>query len=333
VRPHAYMYGKKLDERDFDKQSTQLLNTKKMREPPPAHEFSYRWYRGPLHETCAYEACPRRTSFAPHDWSRHALGGADSALQCVSTQSSLYHSTFCNASCFVNAWKTQFTIPRESREHSNSTGQNSNGMPGSSAGARAMTPLHSRSASFNSNDGDFDDIGSNRSTGSKSPTNMMYTPDNMPSESYGNSGPLRGFFNGASNGNAASYFSDSTEFVEVSREQVYLPGPEDVGRKLKLEAAAYSTETGELLMSRVVKTDVVLSRAPEPQKRNLVTAKGVAGAGNGPRFRVATYNVLAEIYATQQQYPYCDFWALNWDYRFQNILREVLDAVRTCTFE
>jgi CCR4-NOT transcription complex subunit 6 len=112
--------------------------------------------------------------------------------------------------------------------------------------------------------------------------------------------------------------------MEISRDLVYVPGPDDVGRKLKLEASAYSVETGELLMSRVVKTDVVLSRAPDPPKRNLVTAKGVAGVG--PRFRVASYNVLAEIYATQLQYPYCDFWALSWDYRFHNILREILDA-------
>ena len=92
------------------------------------------------------------------------------------------------------------------------------------------------------------------------------------------------------------------------------PAPEDIGRKLKLEAAAYSTETGELLMHRVVKTDLVLGRAPDPAKRNLVTSKS-GGGGGGARFRIITYNVLAEIYATQQQYPYCDFWALSWDYR------------------
>lgn len=30
------------------------------------------------------------------------------------------------------------------------------------------------------------------------------------------------------------------------------------------------------------------------------------------RFRLCSYNLLAEIYATQQAYPYCDFWALSW---------------------
>jgi len=116
------------------------------------------------------------------------------------------------------------------------------------------------------------------------------------------------------------------EWIEISRDQIYIAGPEDVGRKLKLEAAAYSSETGELLMHRVVKTDLVLSRAPDPPKRTFVTTKAPGGASVGARFRIATYNVLAEIYATQQQYPYCDIWALSWDYRFQNIMREVIDA-------
>lgn len=78
-------------------------------------------------------------------------------------------------------------------------------------------------------------------------------------------------------------------------------------------------------MSRGVKTDVVLARMPELLKRILVTKSSGSG-GAGPRFRVATYSVLAELYATQQQYPYCDFWAVSWEYRFQNIMRETLDA-------
>eukprot|EP00479_Gromia_sphaerica_P010633 TRINITY_DN494_c0_g1_i1.p1 TRINITY_DN494_c0_g1~~TRINITY_DN494_c0_g1_i1.p1 ORF type:complete len:217 (+),score=29.41 TRINITY_DN494_c0_g1_i1:498-1148(+) len=36
------------------------------------------------------------------------------------------------------------------------------------------------------------------------------------------------------------------------------------------------------------------------------------------------YNVLAEIYATQQLYPYCPLRALSWSYRRNNILREIL---------
>ena len=320
MQPHAYMYGKKLDEREFDKGMPP--HSKKMKEPPPQHEFSYRWFRGPLHEACAYEGCPRRTSFCPHDWSKHALGGTDCTLQCVSTQSSLYKCTFCNSTCFVNAWKTQYTVTRD------------HGHEGGGMNSRSNTPSRSRSASFGSEIDLYDDAGSVNSNRSKSPT---YFPSSVETPSRGNPATPRGGYlagYGSSNHNhitASTPFGGYTaaeaaqdEYTEISRDHVYIPGPDDVGRKFKIEAAAYSLETGELLMSRVVKTDVVLARAPDPVKRNYITAKTQAGVG--PRFRVATYNVLAEIYATQQQYPYCDFWALSWDYRFYNILREIVDA-------
>ena len=41
-------------------------------------------------------------------------------------------------------------------------------------------------------------------------------------------------------------------------------------------------------------------------------------------FTILTYNVLAEIYATPDAYPYCASWALPWNYRRRNILRELL---------
>lgn len=130
---------------------------------------------------------------------------------------------------------------------------------------------------------------------------------------------------GASQFGDGSGHNGDAEWVEISNSQMYCPTAEDIGRKLKLEVGAYSIETGELLMHRVVKTDLVLTRAPDPAKRNLVTAK-TSGPRGGERFRIVTYNILAEIYATQQQYPYCDLWALSWEFRFQNILREILDA-------
>lgn len=298
MRPHAYMYGKKLDDRDLEKPLPP--HSKKCREPPPSHEFSYRWFRGPPHEPCAFEGCPRRTSFSPHDWSMHALGGSATSLQCVSTQSSLNKCTFCNSKCFVEAWKTQYTIPKEGLASGRST------------------PLHMRGNSFASNvDDEVQSVDSDSfggMLGSKGSSNSNPAEDTA-STSSAPSTP-RGYvggFNGYSHEGDGD-LPQSEEWVEISREQVYVPGPDDVGRKLKLEAAAYSTETGELLMHRVVKTDLVLCRAPNPPKRNLVTSKTGTGGG-GARFRIISYNVLAEIYATQQQYPYCDFWALSWDYR------------------
>jgi CCR4-NOT transcription complex subunit 6 len=318
MRPHCYMYGKKLDEREADKPLPP--HSKKMREPPPNHEFSYRWFRGPLVEPCAYEGCTRRTSFSPHDWSQHALGGSGCSLQCVSTQSSLFRCTFCNSKCFVEAWKTQYTVAKDVRSRG--------------------TPLRKRSNSMDSLEDDLRSVGSERSSdrltnGAKSPANFSEGGSTGSNCSMGETGTPRGYlgsYNNAANNNYYGAIPNGSnnlqdeEWLEVSRDQLYIPGLDDIGRKLKLEAAAYSTETGELLMHRVVKTELVLARAPDPLKRSLVTSKTGAGAAGGARFRIVSYNVLAEIYATQQQYPYCDLWALSWEYRFHNIMRELADA-------
>ncbi|KAL9182007.1 hypothetical protein ACHAXT_012350 [Thalassiosira profunda] len=303
VRPHAYMYGKKLDS---DRDSGHSSHNKVCKEPPPNHEFSYRWFRGPLVEPCAYDGCPRRTSFSPHEWSRHALGGSGCSLQCVSTQSSLYKATFCNSSCFVKAWKTQYTVTSDVPQ-----------------AGRTSTPQRRRTTSYE--DDDARSVDSARSGMSSS-----YNPPGTPREvSVGGSSTNTPRTSDLSGGYGSHEYngqqSGGEEWVEISHAQTYIPNADDIGRKLKVEAAAYSVDTQELLMHRVVKTDLVLSRTPDPEKRNLVTTKS-ASAGGGARFRIVTYNILAEIYATQQQYPYADLWSLSWDFRFQNIIREIVDV-------
>ena len=299
MRPHAYMYGKKLDDRD----SSVSSHAKRSNQPPPQHEFSYRWIRGPKVEPCAYEGCPRRTSFSPHDWSMFALGGTGCGLQCVSNRSSLYKSTFCNSNCFVQAWKTQYTTQVDA--------------PHTQGGG--FTP-HKRSSSGISDTGSNEDDARSVGSGGSGSTagNHSGGPPETPRGAIGGQYQTNQSFN-----DMGDY---GEEWVEISNDQIYIPGPDDIGRKLKLEAIAYSSETGEMLMHRVVKTDIVHSRPPDPIKRNLVTSKSAAGGGNGARFRLITYNCLAEIYATQQQYPYCDLWALSWDFRFQNLLREIMDV-------
>jgi len=334
LRPHAYMYSKKHDERDSTNEILNASNernkvlpahSKKSRDPLPPHEFSFRWYRGPKKEPCAYEGCPRRTSFSPHDWSKHALGGGCS-LQCISTQSSLYKATFCNANCLIQAWKTQYTVSKDSnRGRIQSSSAVSVGSVDDDARSVCSTGSYASS--------NYEYVAGNNSNGKKK-KKFPDEPNNTPIE-FKFASPTTPRHNSsykdlANTPNFESEYNPilhgGEEWVEISRETLYVPGPDDVGRKIKLECAAYDLDSGELLMHRVVKTDLVLQRAPDPAKRNLVTVKGAGSGGGGARFRMVTYNVLAEIYATQQQYPYCDFWALSWDYRFQNILREVLDA-------
>jgi len=329
------MYGKKIDDRygDIDTHKAKVANAhnKVCKEPPPQHEFSYRWFRGPEVEFCAYDDCPRRKSFSPHDWSMHALGGSGCSLQCVSTQSSLFKSTFCNSTCFCKAWKTQYTVRNSGSGAGAGNGAKAD-VPQSSKfngyGTPASTPLQKRRSSSDdvNDEASVNSMGANSSNSNQSNPNTFTNPY---SSTIGGTGTPNKTYSRSSSYNdyGAAQFEESNveEWVEISRDQIYCPTEADIGRKLKLEAGAYSNETGELLMHRVIKTDLVLSRAPDPAKRNLITAK-TSGPRGGERFRVVTYNVLAEIYATQQQYPYCDFWALSWDYRFQNIFREIIDA-------
>jgi len=339
LRPHAYMYSKKHDERDSTNEILNASNernkvlpahSKKSRDPLPPHEFSFRWFRGPKKEPCAFEGCPRRTSFSPHDWSKHALGGGCS-LQCISTQSSLYKATFCNANCLIQAWKTQYTVSKDSNRNKNQPIGTIGG--GSSVGsvdddARSVCSTGSYASS------NYEYVVGSNSNGKKKKKYPDDPASNTSVEVNYNSTPItpRASSSYKELYNTPGFESEygnplhSEEWIEISHDTLYVPGPDDVGRKIKLECAAYDLDTGELLMHRVVKTDLVLQRAPDPAKRNLVTVKGAGSGGGGARFRMVTYNVLAEIYATQQQYPYCDFWALSWDYRFQNILRELLDA-------
>jgi CCR4-NOT transcription complex subunit 6 len=240
------------------------------------------------------------------------LGGSGCSLQCVSAQSSLYKATFCNSDCFVKAWKTQYTI------HQSIMDGNNTNIPQ----ARSSTPLRKRTGSYCDDDRSVGSSNSVRSGMSSSNHDGNYIPA-TPGEISVNGGVGVGVGVGSgfnnnniitmSNNNPYNTQSSEDEWIEISRDQLYIPHTEDIGRKLKVEAAAYSLESGELLMHRVVKTDLVLSRTPEPEKRNLVTAK--PAGGGGARFRIVTYNILAEIYATQQQYPYADLWALSWDFR------------------
>lgn len=42
-------------------------------------------------------------------------------------------------------------------------------------------------------------------------------------------------------------------------------------------------------------------------------------------FTVMSYNILCDKYATRNVYGYCPSWALSWDYRKRNLLKEMLD--------
>lgn len=63
---------------------------------------------------------------------------------------------------------------------------------------------------------------------------------------------------------------------------------------------------------------------PVPPQRDFILHPNVSNVHQYPnRFTVLSYNMLAEIYATRQMYPYCPLWALRWKYRKHLILRQL----------
>jgi CCR4-NOT transcription complex subunit 6 len=368
------MYSKKIDERTSSSEDNGKLppHSRRSNRPPPPHDFLYRWFRGPPVDICGSEHCPRRTSFSPVDWTKYALqGGLENqrdtenpcrlygagdatltsnilcTLECVSTQSSLYKRTFCNAKCFVEAWRHQQQANSNGSTLSpkgagtfqrfNSTASNPSGVnwERSNSGEGSVGPLPDdvSLASMGSANSALQSSGVSQHQPTTPPPNFLSggavgggmvmsangTPTGVPSrdgETAGNRSRA-----GSYNLSSSNPYADDIDclgeedWVEISRNAFYVPTELDMGRKLSLEATAVS-HSGKTLMQRIVKTDLVLSRPPDPIKRNLLTASNVGKSTNvGARFRMVTYNVLSEIYATQQQYPYCDFWALSSEYR------------------
>jgi len=105
----------------------------------------------------------------------------------------------------------------------------------------------------------------------------------------------------------------------IDRERSYKPKKMDVGCRLRLDAGV---GLNPLKWSSLLTTSV-LKEPDSPPLRRMLTSAGHMGNSQS-NYKVICYNVLAEIYATGYMYPYCPLWALQWDYRSQRILRDIL---------
>lgn len=112
-------------------------------------------------------------------------------------------------------------------------------------------------------------------------------------------------------------------WTEVGREKMYSATADDVGHLLKFEVTSVDANGREQQGSSDGFTTGRVIPAPTPPRRNLVPVAHHDGAEGG-RFTVLTYNVLADLYATSEMYNYTPSWALSWNYRRQNILKEIV---------
>ena len=136
---------------------------------------------------------------------------------------------------------------------------------------------------------------------------------------------------GQSNGPEAS---TEQKWIEVANTMSYTPQHEDIGHTLKLACTPYHPD-GTKGIAKTLKTNYVIAPPlPPPPRRMLIVRNNVVVSAGKPGtfrtnmnrlgFTMLTYNCLAEIYATSEAYPYCPAWALPWNYRRRNILRELV---------
>eukprot|EP00457_Paulinella_chromatophora_P004206 gb/GEZN01004216.1/.p1 GENE.gb/GEZN01004216.1/~~gb/GEZN01004216.1/.p1 ORF type:complete len:648 (-),score=30.14 gb/GEZN01004216.1/:29-1972(-) len=113
----------------------------------------------------------------------------------------------------------------------------------------------------------------------------------------------------------------------AGRDRVYYPTEDDVGCSLKLECAPIllskrdsTSRLGEY--TSLITSPVICSPGPPPNRRVMYSLPSVPTAERN--FKTLNYNVLAQLYATKQIYPYAETWVLQWSYRKNLLLREIL---------
>ncbi|KAG2686865.1 hypothetical protein I3843_09G027600 [Carya illinoinensis] len=132
---------------------------------------------------------------------------------------------------------------------------------------------------------------------------------------------------------AVTQRSGGETWFEVGRFKTYTPSADDIGHVLKFECVVVDAETklpvghvNTILTSRVIP-------APSPSPRHLIPVNGADAMGHldsdgrvssSGTFSVLSYNILSDVYATNDVYSYCPSWALSWPYRRQNLLREIV---------
>jgi len=137
-------------------------------------------------------------------------------------------------------------------------------------------------------------------------------------------------------------FQEENGWEIISNEKTYVPSKEDVGYILRVECRAVTPDGRISAVANSKETPIVVGLPKPAPPRSLFTNPDSAKLRHqmGMKFdsskvRILSYNVLADIYATKQLYPYCPMWALSWRVRRKILLREILayDADIICLQE
>ena len=118
---------------------------------------------------------------------------------------------------------------------------------------------------------------------------------------------------------------DPSEWVDLVQGKRYLPTQEDIGCPLRIECKVISETNGDVLAGPLIlQTEPVLTMPEKAPRRDVMATSNVQGQRGMP-FRIVSYNILSEIYATRQMYPHLDSWALAWPYRRMLLIKEIME--------
>eukprot|EP00927_Polykrikos_kofoidii_P060512 TRINITY_DN55470_c0_g1_i1.p1 TRINITY_DN55470_c0_g1~~TRINITY_DN55470_c0_g1_i1.p1 ORF type:complete len:652 (+),score=101.24 TRINITY_DN55470_c0_g1_i1:42-1958(+) len=115
------------------------------------------------------------------------------------------------------------------------------------------------------------------------------------------------------------------EWVEVAQTRQYCPSTEDIDRPLRLDILPIMKDGRDARHGGMtITTGTVIPTPKEARTRRMISKGGAFNAEwLSQQFKVMNWNVLADLYASESVYPYCEKWALSWTWRKHLILKEL----------
>lgn len=113
--------------------------------------------------------------------------------------------------------------------------------------------------------------------------------------------------------------ASSLKYIPISNTDQYIPTNDDAGKSIRVEVTALIN--GKEIASRTLDTLMTFPRGPSPQPRMYLSCKSKPYMTNP--IRLASYNILASVYCSEGFCPHCPDWARQWNYRRDNIIRDL----------
>jgi len=115
------------------------------------------------------------------------------------------------------------------------------------------------------------------------------------------------------------------EWIEVASSRQYCPTQQDIDRPLRLDIIPVLKDGRDSVMGGMsITTGTVIPTPKEARTRRMISNGGTFNAEwLSQQFKVMNWNILADLYATESVYPYCEKWALSWTWRKHLILKEL----------